>query len=81
MINVIDKIKEHLKIHNKEAFECFSESLSLDTDLIEESIYDSMGFMELMVYLMEECKKEIDFDNLDPDKIAKIRYLTEIFNV
>ena len=80
MIQIINKIKVHLKEHNNEIYELFYDDLSLSTDLIEESIYDSMGFMELLAFLMDEFDKEINFDSIDADQITKISYLEKIFH-
>ena len=79
MIQIINKIKVHLKEHNNEIYVLVSDDLSLSTDLIEESIYDSMGFMELLAFLIDEFDKEINFDNIDADQITKISYLEKIF--
>ena len=68
-----------MKEHNNEIYVLVSDDLSLSTDLIEESIYDSMGFMELLAFLMDEFDKEINFDNIDADQITKISYLEKIF--
>ena len=46
-----------------------------ETDLIASGWLDSMGFVELIIYLQSAIGKEIDLSDLDPLDFASIRGL------
>ena len=57
-----------------------AQQINSDTDLLMEGLYDSMAFMELLSFLMDAYGKDIDFESLDLENIAKISYLSKIFS-
>ena len=51
-----------------------------DSNLLEQRIIDSGQFIDLIVQLEEHSGKEIDFFNINPEKIMSISGLTKTFN-
>jgi len=46
-----------------------------NTDILMEGIIDSLGFLGLTLNLQEHFKVEIDFEEIDPEKMTIIGYL------
>jgi acyl carrier protein len=46
-----------------------------DTDLIAAGILDSLGFIELMVFLEVTTEEKIDLNDVDPNEFTTIRGL------
>jgi acyl carrier protein len=60
----------------------FSEKLSLevpsvDTDLVEEGILDSLAFVELLVCLEQEFAVEVPMDSVEIDNFRSIAKIAE----
>ena len=55
-------------------------NISDDSNLLEQSIIDSGQFIDLIVQLEEYSGKEIDFLNVNPEKITSINGLKKTFN-
>lgn len=62
-------------LHNAQPQASRPRSLEGSTDLIAGGWLDSMGFVELLVYLQSAIGKEIDLSDLDPLEFASIRGL------
>ena len=73
-------IRSHLEEYYPEKALTTGQLLNADIDLLQEDVYDSMAFMELLSFLMDRHGKEIDFDSLDLDSIGKVGYLIKIFS-
>jgi acyl carrier protein len=52
-------------------------ALQDSTDLIASGWLDSMGFVELLVYIQSVIGKEIDLSDLDPLEFSSIRGLVQ----
>ena len=76
----LSKIRTHLEESYPEKALKISQLLDIDTDLLQEEFYDSMGFMELLSFLMDEYGNEIEFESLDLDSIGKVSYLAKVFS-
>ena len=46
-----------------------------DTDLLATGILDSLGFVELIVFLEERTGGQVDLINIDPDEFTTLRGL------
>ncbi len=53
----------------------------IDTNLIQEGVIDSIDFMNIISEIEEKFNVEIDFLEIDPQKITTINGLWEIINV
>lgn len=53
-----------------------SEQVSKDTDLIASGILDSMGFIELLLFVESIIGRKIDLGELDPTEFTTIRGLS-----
>ncbi len=62
-------------LHNAQPQTHRPRSLEGSTDLIAGGWLDSMGFVELLVYLQSAIGKEIDLSDLDPLEFASIQGL------
>tara|TARA_B110000444_G_C18726536_1_gene541173 strand:- start:208 stop:456 length:249 start_codon:yes stop_codon:yes gene_type:complete len=52
----------------------------MNSNFIENEIIDSIGFLELILYLEENYKIEIDFGNLDPSQYTSITKLANFIH-
>lgn len=52
-----------------------------DCDLLLSGMIDSLGLLDLMTAIQEHCKREIDFEALDPEQLTVVgplcRYVSE----
>ncbi len=62
-------------IHNAQPQSHRPRTLENSTDLIGGGWLDSMGFVELLVYLQSAIGKEIDLSDLDPLEFSSVRGL------
>jgi acyl carrier protein len=53
------------------------EVLSVDTDLVEDGILDSLAFVELLVCLEQEFVVEVPMDSVDIDNFRSIARIAE----
>ena len=57
------------------------EELPDDCDLLLSGMIDSLGLLDLMTAIQEHCKREIDFEALDPEQLTVVgplcRYVSE----
>jgi acyl carrier protein len=55
--------------------------LADDCDLLLSGMIDSLGLLDLMTAIQEHCKREIDFEALDPEQLTIVgplcRYVSE----
>jgi acyl carrier protein len=55
--------------------------LADDCDLLLSGMIDSLGLLDLMTAIQEHCKREIDFEALDPEQLTVVgplcRYVSE----
>lgn len=47
-----------------------SEEVKDDFDLLIRGVIDSLGFLEMLVALQEEFEVDLDFDEIDPEKLS-----------
>lgn len=69
-------IKEWV-IKNRLGHEASVTDYADDSDLLASGALDSMGFMELLVYVESIIGKTIDLTDLDPDEFTSIRGLSQ----
>jgi len=70
----MEKIIEIIQKRAKSEFD-------IDTNLIQEGVIDSIDFMNIISEIEEKFNVEIDFLEIDPQKITTINGLWEIINV
>jgi acyl carrier protein len=46
--------------------------LADDCDLLLTGMIDSMGLLDLMTAIQQHCKREIDFEALDPEQLTVV---------
>tara|TARA_B100000686_G_C16505875_1_gene819513 strand:+ start:331 stop:591 length:261 start_codon:yes stop_codon:yes gene_type:complete len=47
-------------------------------DLIENGIMDSLGFLDLILYVEERLEIDLDLSNVKPSNLTKVKSLTQI---
>ena len=47
-------------------------------DLIENGIIDSLGFLDLILYVEERLEIDLDLSNVKPSNLTKVKSLTQI---
>ena len=52
--------------------------ISRDTDLMESQLLDSLGFVELMMFVEAQTGQNIDLTDVDPQEFAVIEGLSRI---
>jgi len=52
-----------------------------DESFLESGAIDSLGFIEILQEIEEKLNKSIDFEEVEPNKIATIKGLKEYFEV
>lgn len=55
-------------------------SVSKDTDLIKEGIFDSLSFVDLVVDCEQKFGAEVDLEKYEAGSFTRIEKLTEILN-
>ena len=70
-------IKEKLVLYFKEHTGI---DVSADTHLIEESVIDSMGIMELIAFIEQAFSIELDMDDLTIDNFSTIIHISNLIN-
>lgn len=69
-------IKEWV-IKNGQGHDASTTGFSDDGDLLASGALDSIGFMELLVYVESIIGKKIDLTDLDPNEFTSIRGLSQ----
>jgi acyl carrier protein len=58
-----------------------SAALQDDCDMLLSGLIDSMGLLELMSAIQNHCRREIDFEGLDPEQLTVVgplcRYVSD----
>tara|TARA_B110000858_G_C17685939_1_gene418909 strand:+ start:505 stop:753 length:249 start_codon:yes stop_codon:yes gene_type:complete len=71
--NIKDLLFTFIKRKNKKI-----KIFDVNTNFIENEIIDSIGFLELILYIEDHYKIEIDFGDLDPSEYTSINNLSNI---
>jgi acyl carrier protein len=57
-----------------------SDSISLESDLIEDGFVDSLSFMDLVVYISEQHDLKFSFENLNSSNPSRVISIIESFS-
>ena len=74
--DLIRRAKEWIRQQNEHA--CLATvEVTEDIDLLSSGVLDSMGFIELMLFLETVIGEKIDLSDVDPDDFTTIRGLAQ----
>ena len=52
--------------------------ITADTDLMQSELIDSLGFVELMMFIESQTGRNIDLADVDPEEFSVVRGLSRI---
>ena len=74
------QIKEWItRTRNGQSLTAVKVDVKEDMDLIASGVLDSIGFIELLVYVESITGQKIDLSDLDPDEFTSIKGLSRSF--
>ena len=70
---ILTWVREHSLLDASEGVD-----VTLDTDLFESGVLDSVAFIELVLFLEEQVGQPVDLSDADPSEFATVRGLCGI---
>ncbi len=76
-----DRIIDYLRTRDPQLTAAALEGIGDDTNLVKERIIDSVGLVDLLLFLEGETGQQIDFMAVDPERMMTLAGIRALFGV